>query len=153
MPKCWRRMIIIQILYIHVCKWKNDICWNFSRKAGREGWRRMMARWIQVWYICYILRTFINATMYFHEHNNKKKVKFERAQLPHEYSWQLPPHITLATSFLLTNKDSKPKSGGCIPTVLVSSEHREIAPHFKWCFCEISKLSVHSLLSRSFIKR
>jgi hypothetical protein len=29
----WRRMNTVQILCTHVCKWKNDICWNYSRNG------------------------------------------------------------------------------------------------------------------------
>jgi hypothetical protein len=31
----WRRVNMVQILCIHVCKWKNEICWNCSRNQGR----------------------------------------------------------------------------------------------------------------------
>jgi hypothetical protein len=34
-----------------------------------EWWRG----WIQVWYIWYVARTFINATIYSMKHNNKNK--------------------------------------------------------------------------------
>jgi hypothetical protein len=47
----------------HICKCKNYTCWNHSRDeegSKGEGWRR----WIQVWYIWYIVRTFVNAIMY-----------------------------------------------------------------------------------------
>jgi hypothetical protein len=29
-----RRMNMVQILCTHVCKWKYDICWNYSRNGG-----------------------------------------------------------------------------------------------------------------------
>jgi hypothetical protein len=27
---------IVQILHTHICKWKNDIIWNYSRNRGRQ---------------------------------------------------------------------------------------------------------------------
>jgi hypothetical protein len=35
---------MVQILCIHVCKWKNDTCGNYSRNRGKEGQRRMVER-------------------------------------------------------------------------------------------------------------
>jgi hypothetical protein len=32
-----RRMNMVQILCSHVCKWKNDTCWNCCRKRGKGG--------------------------------------------------------------------------------------------------------------------
>jgi hypothetical protein len=37
----WRRVNVVKILYTHVCKWKNETCWNYLRK-GEGGKRRMM---------------------------------------------------------------------------------------------------------------
>jgi hypothetical protein len=54
---------VVQMMCPHVSKCKNDTCWNCSRKPGQgeeEQWRE----WIQVWYIWYIVRTCVNATMY-----------------------------------------------------------------------------------------
>jgi hypothetical protein len=31
------RVNIVQILYTHVCKWKNEICSNYSRNGRRGG--------------------------------------------------------------------------------------------------------------------
>jgi hypothetical protein len=36
MGKGHGRVNIVQILCTHVCKWKNDTCWNYS-KNGRNG--------------------------------------------------------------------------------------------------------------------
>jgi hypothetical protein len=31
---------MVQIICTHVCKWKNETCWNYSRNRTRGGWRR-----------------------------------------------------------------------------------------------------------------
>jgi hypothetical protein len=31
---------VVQIMYIHVNKCKNDTCWNCSRNHGKGGWKR-----------------------------------------------------------------------------------------------------------------
>jgi hypothetical protein len=57
-----RRVNMVQIQY------KNDTCWNCSKNRG-EGW-------IQVWCIWYIVRTFVNTTMYPQPRNTIKKTRF-----------------------------------------------------------------------------
>jgi hypothetical protein len=54
------RVNMVQIL----CKWKNKTCWNYSKNRGREDKGEWWRGWIQVWCIWYIVRTFVNATMY-----------------------------------------------------------------------------------------
>jgi hypothetical protein len=54
---------------------KNDACWKYFRHQDRWGrdigeWVR---RWIQLWYIWYIIRTFVNATMHPILHNKGKR--------------------------------------------------------------------------------
>jgi hypothetical protein len=49
----------------------NDTCWNCSRNEGRGDQGEWWMGWIQVRYIQYIVRTFVNAI----QHNNKKKVE------------------------------------------------------------------------------
>jgi hypothetical protein len=34
LEKGCRRVNMVQILYTHVCKWKNETCWNYSRNGG-----------------------------------------------------------------------------------------------------------------------
>jgi hypothetical protein len=46
----------------------------------------MVERWIQVWYIWYIIRTFVNATMYLYPAQKKKK---QINNLNHHYPIQL----------------------------------------------------------------
>jgi hypothetical protein len=50
-----------QTLYAHMNKKIKKKTTSTKKKKG-EWWRE----WIQVWYIWYILRTFLNATMYTH---------------------------------------------------------------------------------------
>jgi hypothetical protein len=60
---------MVEKLCIHVWKWKNETCWNHSKKGGRdkgEWWRG----WIQVWYI---VETFVNVTIQAQHNNNKIK--------------------------------------------------------------------------------
>jgi hypothetical protein len=40
--KWWRRVNTVQILCTHVCRWENDICWNYSWNGGWMRWRRMV---------------------------------------------------------------------------------------------------------------
>jgi hypothetical protein len=48
--------------------------WDLLKLFQEWGWwRRMVEEWIQVWYIWYIVRTFVNATMYPHPSHTKKK--------------------------------------------------------------------------------
>jgi hypothetical protein len=73
---CHRRVTIVQILCTHVCKWKNETCWNYSRNGKWGGWRRMLEKVnsylnSQI-YLWYIVRTFVNVIMYF-QHNNINK--------------------------------------------------------------------------------
>jgi hypothetical protein len=35
--KGYRKLNILQMLCTHVCKWKNETCWNYSRNGGKEG--------------------------------------------------------------------------------------------------------------------
>jgi hypothetical protein len=35
--KCAGGVNILQILCIHVCKWENNTCWNYSRNGRRRG--------------------------------------------------------------------------------------------------------------------
>jgi hypothetical protein len=35
-----RRMNMVQIMYTHVCKCKNDTCWNNSSNQGRGEWKK-----------------------------------------------------------------------------------------------------------------
>jgi hypothetical protein len=59
---CWgegcKKINAVQIPCTHVCKYKTDTWWNYFMKG--EQWRG----WIQVWYIWYIVRTFVNTAMY-----------------------------------------------------------------------------------------
>jgi hypothetical protein len=36
-----QRVNMVEIFFTHVCKWKNETCWNCSRNGGRE-YRRVM---------------------------------------------------------------------------------------------------------------
>jgi hypothetical protein len=38
----WRKVDMVQMLYTHVCKWKNNIYWKYSRNGGIGRWRRML---------------------------------------------------------------------------------------------------------------
>jgi hypothetical protein len=40
--KWWGRVSMVQILYTCIYKWKNDICWNYSRNGGKGKWRRLV---------------------------------------------------------------------------------------------------------------
>jgi hypothetical protein len=62
---------MMQILCTHVCKWKNETCWNCSRNGVRGNKGQWFRVWIQLW--C-IVTTFINVTMY-SQNNNKKILK------------------------------------------------------------------------------
>jgi hypothetical protein len=61
-----RGVTIAQILCTHVSKWKmipvEIVSWMGEGVDKAEQWRR----WIQVWHIWYIVRTFVNTTMYHH---------------------------------------------------------------------------------------
>jgi hypothetical protein len=37
-------MNMVQIMYTHVCKCKNDTCWNCSRNRG-QGWKKIVCVW------------------------------------------------------------------------------------------------------------
>jgi hypothetical protein len=53
----------VQIMCAHVCKWKLipvETVPGMGEEDKGEWWRGQ----IQVWYIWYIVRTFVNATMY-----------------------------------------------------------------------------------------
>jgi hypothetical protein len=66
-----RRVDMMQILCTYTCKLKNETCWNYSRTRGK-GFKGEQGRgWTQVWYI---VRTFVNFTIY--PQYNKKKRKF-----------------------------------------------------------------------------
>jgi hypothetical protein len=41
-----RRLNTVQIMYTHVCKWKDDNCWNCSRNQGREDEKEQLRGWI-----------------------------------------------------------------------------------------------------------
>jgi hypothetical protein len=58
----------VEILCTGVWRWKNETCWNCSRNGGRK--RGMMEGVSSLWYI---LRTFVNVTMYPKYNNNFKK--------------------------------------------------------------------------------
>jgi hypothetical protein len=61
-----RRVNMVQMLCTRVCKWKNETWWNYSRNGGGGIKENDGRGWIQVWYIWYIIRIFVNATMYPH---------------------------------------------------------------------------------------
>jgi hypothetical protein len=69
-------------------------------RVNTEWWRG----WIQLWYIWYIVRTFVNATIY-PQHNNLKMGKKKRTiLLPKSYSMvHLCRHRLLATVFCTYN--------------------------------------------------
>jgi hypothetical protein len=56
----------LKILFTHVCKWKNESCWNISRNGGRVNKGEWWREWIQVWYI---IRISVNIKMS-PQHNN-----------------------------------------------------------------------------------
>jgi hypothetical protein len=45
----------------HICKWKTETCWNYSRKGERGEWWRG-----------WVVKAFINITMYSQPNNNNK---------------------------------------------------------------------------------
>jgi hypothetical protein len=66
------RVNMVQILCSQVCKCKTDSCWNYSRNGGikQSGGKGL----IQVWYVWYVVRTFINVTVYLQHAQQYKKV-------------------------------------------------------------------------------
>jgi hypothetical protein len=48
--------------------------------GGREDKGEWWKRWIQLWYIQYIVRTFVNATIYPHPAQHKGKTKTKTKQ-------------------------------------------------------------------------
>jgi hypothetical protein len=72
MENGWRRVNIVQILCTHIFKWKM-IPFEITLQMGGEGDKEWSRGWIQLQYIWYIVRTFINATVYPHSAQEKKK--------------------------------------------------------------------------------
>jgi hypothetical protein len=67
-----QRVNMVQIFCIHMCKWKKrETCWNYSRNWGRRDKGEWWREWIQLWYI---LRNFVNVTMYLQHNNIKNKL-------------------------------------------------------------------------------
>jgi hypothetical protein len=50
--------------------WKNDTCWNYGWRGDKGEWWKGL---IQVWYIWYIVRKFVNASVYPHAAQRLKK--------------------------------------------------------------------------------
>jgi hypothetical protein len=53
LQKRYRRVNMVQILCTHVCKWKNDSCWNDSRNEGRSPphfWRMVERVNSNIWF-------------------------------------------------------------------------------------------------------
>jgi hypothetical protein len=63
-----RRVNMVQILCAYLCSWKNETCWNYSRN-GVRGIQENDGGVNSIWYI---VRTFVNVTMYSQHNNNKK---------------------------------------------------------------------------------
>jgi hypothetical protein len=51
-------------MYTHVSKCKTDTCWDCCWNWEMRNERQQLRGWIQVWYIWYIIRTFVNTPMY-----------------------------------------------------------------------------------------
>jgi hypothetical protein len=75
--KGWWRLNIVQTLFAHEWKWKNENCCNYSRNV-EKGIKELLRHWIWLWYI---LRIFINVTMYPQYNNNIKKEKTDIKRL------------------------------------------------------------------------
>jgi hypothetical protein len=55
---------LVQIMYTHVIKCKNNTCWDcLGNRGRREDEKKQQRRWIQIC-IWYIVRTFTNTPMY-----------------------------------------------------------------------------------------
>jgi hypothetical protein len=70
MGKGCTRVNIVETLCIHVCKWKNETCCNYSRNGGRGTKENDGGSEFN-----YDIRTFVNVTMYPQYNNNKKMHK------------------------------------------------------------------------------
>jgi hypothetical protein len=70
----------VQIKCTRICKCRNNTCWNCLRNWGQEGQGKWQRRRFQIWYIWYIVRTFVNVnvTMTSTQHNNKGDKRLTR---------------------------------------------------------------------------
>jgi hypothetical protein len=64
----------VEILYTPVCKWKNDICWNYSRNGGWEGWKGMVER--------------VNSSMRWRDSSRRTRAKdYKNPSQPKKLEW------------------------------------------------------------------
>jgi hypothetical protein len=97
---------MVQRVYTHVCKYKNDTCQNCSRN-GEKGMKESSERGKFMYDIRYIVRSLVNATIYPHQYNNNKIIKKRKYFAFHFYIKQstiqtqvvLPHWLSLLSGF------------------------------------------------------
>jgi hypothetical protein len=101
-------MNMVQIMCTHVSKLKSDTCWNCSRNQGIEDEREQWKGWIQVWYIWYIVKIFVNATMHPHLEQYKKKKRTKNPRLLRSYFslFLVLPHYPSSKNIIVQEEHS-----------------------------------------------